>query len=182
MYICVNLRHFAIQQRLAQYCKSTILQFKKKSFSPQEKLVFLFTWNMLPTGFHVTFLPQFPYTSHSQRSLHSHRNSNSPCSQPPLSLYTALVFLFAAVNNFHYIIHFLFIICLLHTKPSWEECLCYIVVDAILPAFSVLQRSYSMAICWKMNEWFMLTIPPRSKLFNRVFSDDENILYMCYAV
>ena len=30
MRICVKLSHFTVQQRLAQYCKSTILQFKTK--------------------------------------------------------------------------------------------------------------------------------------------------------
>ena len=30
MYVCVKLSHFAVQQRLAQHCKSTILQFKEK--------------------------------------------------------------------------------------------------------------------------------------------------------
>ena len=29
MYICVRLSHFAVQQKLAQHCKSTILQLKK---------------------------------------------------------------------------------------------------------------------------------------------------------
>ena len=29
-YICVKLSHSAVKQRLAQYCKSTILQLKKK--------------------------------------------------------------------------------------------------------------------------------------------------------
>ena len=28
MYICVRLSHFAVQQKLAQHCKSTILQLK----------------------------------------------------------------------------------------------------------------------------------------------------------
>ena len=31
IYIYVN--HFAVQQKLAQHCKSTILQFKKKLFT-----------------------------------------------------------------------------------------------------------------------------------------------------
>ena len=30
MYVCVKQSHFAVQQRLAQHCKSTVLQFKKK--------------------------------------------------------------------------------------------------------------------------------------------------------
>ena len=29
MSLCVELSHFAVQQRLAQHCKSTLLQFKK---------------------------------------------------------------------------------------------------------------------------------------------------------
>ena len=29
MYICVQLSHFAVQQRLTQRCKSTIFQLKK---------------------------------------------------------------------------------------------------------------------------------------------------------
>ena len=30
MYTCVQLSHFAVEQRLAQHCKSTILELKKK--------------------------------------------------------------------------------------------------------------------------------------------------------
>ena len=30
MYIYVKLNHFAVQQKLTQHCKSTILQLKKK--------------------------------------------------------------------------------------------------------------------------------------------------------
>ena len=30
MSLCVSLSHFAAQQRLAQHCRSTILQLKKK--------------------------------------------------------------------------------------------------------------------------------------------------------
>ena len=29
-YVCISLNHFALQQNLAQHCKSTILQFFKK--------------------------------------------------------------------------------------------------------------------------------------------------------
>ena len=31
MYLCIKLSHFAVQQRSAQHCKSTILQLKKKN-------------------------------------------------------------------------------------------------------------------------------------------------------
>ena len=34
--ICVNLSHFAVQQRLAQHSKSTLLQFKKTKMSKQK--------------------------------------------------------------------------------------------------------------------------------------------------
>ena len=81
--------------------------------------------------------------------LHSYPNSNSPCSQSLLSLYTTLVLL-AAVNPFHYTIHFLFIICLLHTKVPWEG-LCYI-VDVIVSAFSILQKE---ATQWVFGEKWM---------------------------
>ena len=30
MYICVKLSHLAVQQKLTQRCKSTILQFKRR--------------------------------------------------------------------------------------------------------------------------------------------------------
>ena len=32
MYICVKLSHSSVQQRLAQHCKSSIPQLKKKKF------------------------------------------------------------------------------------------------------------------------------------------------------
>ena len=32
MYICVKLSHFAVQQRLAQHCKSSIPELKKKKY------------------------------------------------------------------------------------------------------------------------------------------------------
>ena len=39
MYVClcvyVSLNHFAIQQKLTQHCKSTILQLKKKKKTEQ---------------------------------------------------------------------------------------------------------------------------------------------------
>ena len=36
MYICIyiKLNHFAVPQKLTQYCKSTILDFLKRDISP----------------------------------------------------------------------------------------------------------------------------------------------------
>ena len=34
MYTCVNLSHFAVQWRLAQHYKSTVVQLKKKKAKP----------------------------------------------------------------------------------------------------------------------------------------------------
>ena len=36
MALCVSLSHFAVEQRLAQHCRSTILQLKNKSEKKKE--------------------------------------------------------------------------------------------------------------------------------------------------
>ena len=47
MCICVKLSHFAIQRRLAQHCKSTILQFKKnRRFSEKVQVHSRIKWKV----------------------------------------------------------------------------------------------------------------------------------------
>ena len=58
MYIYIKLNHFAVHLKLIQYCKSTLLQFRRRDIEVSESAVlFHFISPKLLTSIFYTFMP-----------------------------------------------------------------------------------------------------------------------------
>ena len=58
MYIYIKLNHFAVHQKLIQYCKSTLLQFRRRDIGVGESAVlFQFIGPKLLTSIFYIFMP-----------------------------------------------------------------------------------------------------------------------------